>query len=91
MTPDILGEILIKIANKKLTSLRNLYIENNNKSIKIFWDKEAYTKNEWTMKVNKATGGVNLNSKPTGHVSDVISIISDWYANNDIEDWYYGP
>ena len=42
------------------------------------------------MQINKATAKVSLNAEPTGFVSDTLSLLSDWYDNINIEDWYYG-
>jgi hypothetical protein len=90
MGTDIFNEILLLANNKKIIYIRNLVIENNNKAIKIFWNKKAYIKNAWTMQINKATTEVYLNAEPTGFVSDILSLLSDWYDNINIEDWYYG-
>ena len=90
MGTDIFNEILLLASNKKIIYIRNLVIENNNKAIKIFWNKKAYIKNAWTMQINKATVEISLNSEPTGFVSDTLSLLSDWYDNINIEDWYYG-
>ena len=45
METDIFNEILLLANNKKITYIRNLVIENNNKAIKIFWNKKDYGKN----------------------------------------------
>lgn len=90
MGTDIFNEILLLANNKKIIYIKNLVIENNNKAIKIFWNKKAYIKNAWTMRINKATAKISLNSDPTGFVSDILSLLSDWYDNINIEDWYYG-
>lgn len=90
MGTDILNEILLLVNNKKIIYIRNLVIENNNKAIKIFWNKKAYIKNAWTMRINKATAEISLNANPTGFVSDTLSLLSDWHDNINVEDWYYG-
>ena len=90
MGTDILNEILLLANNKKIIYIRNLVIENNNKAIKIFWNKKAYIKNAWTMRINKATAEISLNANPTGFVSDTLSLLSGWYDNINVEDWYYG-
>lgn len=90
MAELFIDDLIKTVGKKKTIFIENLIIENTNKHFKVFWNKDEYSNNRWTMKITKHNHNIGLNKNPTGHVSDSLKILYKWSDSLNIEELYYG-